>query len=1299
MNLCRTALVFLASVLVLSACSSDADQGERDDSRQSSTEQRPQQPARVSGSIDRNEYRELRRALRDVPRRIVVRPENVTGPTYANETEASAAFIEAVKDGNTDLADSILVMAEPAWRLGMVSGAEIATGDVRRAGDYATSYNIFVYTNIDTTKLWQLEAAIVRGNVLDATTGTPIANASVKSHLDPDVGTRSANDGSFEVMVKPKTFRGLLTKHPDYQTRISGLPDGRSSQLLMGEKMYMDVALLRNAAPAPEVLPATVPRATAIGQIIDVDSQLPIADMEVIVMPAGAEGLEILNGKYQTVTDADGRFEIRDVPIGTHSLLARKVTPIYMHQENQFKVIASGPSHRIEAKQLKPKSVNLPIVIVGYVRDRVTGKPIKGVKVSGGVYRSIMSDDEGKFLLELATGKEWSVQATHKEYHASTTQSFSSPKPRKFETEYLLDPITTGTVFGTAINALTGEPIADATIRIAGQTVRTDSHGRFSIEEIEAGEVAVSAGQDGYRADTQTIALEALKSAEAQLVLEPITQGSVAGIVVNVTTSAPLAGVRISVAGQSTQTDTDGQFIVENIEKGDVEVAATKAVYERAVISTEVVAQEMSTLRIPLTPITYGTLSGTVTDVNTQQPMANVEISISAHGAQDIQTDAAGRFSVERVTAGDVSLTATIARYHDAQHATVLPPAKEVDVRIVMQPITTGTVRGFAKNAANGEPIANAAISIGKMRASTDIGGSFVIEQVPAGDIEVAATAKLFEADTEAVTLLAASEIRVELKLIPITYGAIAGIVTDSVTNQPLDGARVSVGDKTAITDTAGAYRFERVPAGTLQIMTVKPVYKEASTKVQLAAGATADIPIALEPITTGTVRGTVTDADTGQAIAGATISVGRLGVTSNNSGDYVISNVPAGDIELGASATLFEPGSADAVLAAAGEFQVDFALTPITYGTIVGTVVDATSKRALPGVKIRAGDKQTKSDESGSFELKRVTAGSVSVSAAKAIYVDDSRALELAAGESLNVDMQLMPITWGAISGWVVDEETGSPISGATIAVAGRTVVSDQRGQFTFGRVDAGTLSIAASKSGYHSGSLKLDLQPESSEEGTIRLAQIKVGIVRGQVIDAKTGAPIAQARVTTGGKSAETDSAGRFTFDNVNIGRALVVARHADYADGGSSGDLMGGQEIDLVIKLDLRREDVTNLEGALASEGTIDLYGIHFDSGKDQFKSSSLSTLRAVLEVMKRAPERRFQIAGHTDSDGADVSNQALSERRAKTVIGWLVRNGIPAGRLDASGFGETQPAAPNDTESGKALNRRVQLSFAE
>ena len=69
--------------------------------------------------------------------------------------------------------------------------------------------------------------------------------------------------------------------------------------------------------------------------------------------------------------------------------------------------------------------------------------------------------------------------------------------------------------------------------------------------------------------------------------------------------------------------------------------------------------------------------------------------------------------------------------------------------------------------------------------------------------------------------------------------------------------------------------------------------------------------------------------------------------------------------------------------------------------------------------------------------------------------------------------------------------------------------------------------------------------------------------------------------------------------------------------------------------------------------------------------------------------------LEIIGHTDSTGPEAYNQGLSERRAKSVQDYLVSKGIRASRLTAKGYGESMPVASNDTEAGRAENRRVEL----
>ena len=82
-----------------------------------------------------------------------------------------------------------------------------------------------------------------------------------------------------------------------------------------------------------------------------------------------------------------------------------------------------------------------------------------------------------------------------------------------------------------------------------------------------------------------------------------------------------------------------------------------------------------------------------------------------------------------------------------------------------------------------------------------------------------------------------------------------------------------------------------------------------------------------------------------------------------------------------------------------------------------------------------------------------------------------------------------------------------------------------------------------------------------------------------------------------------------------------------------------------------------------------------------------------LDRLIETALRCPTANIEIAGHTDSDGDEAANQALSERRAKAVADYLVKAGLPDNRCSAVGYGATQPIAGNDTDQGKAQNRRI------
>jgi OmpA-OmpF porin, OOP family len=102
------------------------------------------------------------------------------------------------------------------------------------------------------------------------------------------------------------------------------------------------------------------------------------------------------------------------------------------------------------------------------------------------------------------------------------------------------------------------------------------------------------------------------------------------------------------------------------------------------------------------------------------------------------------------------------------------------------------------------------------------------------------------------------------------------------------------------------------------------------------------------------------------------------------------------------------------------------------------------------------------------------------------------------------------------------------------------------------------------------------------------------------------------------------------------------------------------------------------------------------ILFDTNKDTVRSVSYLLLGRLAGVAKSCPTRTIEIGAHTDSDGEAAYNQDLSERRAKAVVEFLVREGVAGTLLKSVGYGETKPIAPNDTAENKQKNRRVEFT---
>lgn len=139
----------------------------------------------------------------------------------------------------------------------------------------------------------------------------------------------------------------------------------------------------------------------------------------------------------------------------------------------------------------------------------------------------------------------------------------------------------------------------------------------------------------------------------------------------------------------------------------------------------------------------------------------------------------------------------------------------------------------------------------------------------------------------------------------------------------------------------------------------------------------------------------------------------------------------------------------------------------------------------------------------------------------------------------------------------------------------------------------------------------------------------------------------------------------------------------------------------QVSVIVSGDLENKmvDAEQMQSSLLEEGHIALYGIYFDTDKATIKNESKPTLDEIARLLNIDAQLRIILVGHTDNQGAYAYNKSLSRRRAESVVDALVADyAIDNSRLEADGVGYLAPVTSNNSEAGRALNRRVELVIA-
>lgn len=177
-------------------------------------------------------------------------------------------------------------------------------------------------------------------------------------------------------------------------------------------------------------------------------------------------------------------------------------------------------------------------------------------------------------------------------------------------------------------------------------------------------------------------------------------------------------------------------------------------------------------------------------------------------------------------------------------------------------------------------------------------------------------------------------------------------------------------------------------------------------------------------------------------------------------------------------------------------------------------------------------------------------------------------------------------------------------------------------------------------------------------------------IGAAGGAAVGAAAGAIISHA---TGGKA----------------GKGAVIGAAAGLVAGGALGNYYDKQAKELAAIADVVKTD-NGLQVNLKND-------ILFAVNSAELSDASVKTLTDLNRVLKKYPKNRIVVQGHTDSTGDEAYNQKLSAQRAKAVYDYLIGSGLKTLSITYVGYGEAYPVADNNTEAGRAANRRVVLAI--
>lgn len=382
---------------------------------------------------------------------------------------------------------------------------------------------------------------------------------------------------------------------------------------------------------------------------------------------------------------------------------------------------------------------------------------------------------------------------------------------------------------------------------------------------------------------------------------------------------------------------------------------------------------------------------------------------------------------------------------------------------------SVGTVTGKVTNTA-GAPISGASVSSGGNGAITGSDGIYTL-QLPGGTATITAALGGYQNASESVTVTTGQSTQAPtLQIQPTNPGNVTGSVVNS-SGTGLAGASVSAAGLSTTSAADGSYTLSNLPAGQTTIQASLTGFQSGSASVTVVAATTTTAPVITLVSGSGSITGSVKNTS-GGAIAGASVGFGGGTATTDANGNYILTGVPVGTVQLVASASGFQSVTQSVTVTGGNTSTANFTLAAgAAKGTVAGKITNASSGAIVSGATVSWSGGSTTTNTSGIYTLTNVTAGTQNLTAAKTGYLLRTLAVGVTGGATSTLNIPIA--TAGKISVKVVTSG-GAVVSGATVTIKGGVVAttvsgsSASTGLFTTNWIPVGTYTVTVAKSGF---------------------------------------------------------------------------------------------------------------------------------------------------------------------------------------------------------------------------------------